>query len=137
LPENSVLYLSAAPFAGNVAVGVGKVHHEPSSSVRVYVWTANGKTPLPPAFHDDKKLAKKIIEPLEKRDQSDCIADGPEGRSCYRVQLGAILSGKQPAGRFTFGGTRYEISFTGWSADISGYPDSLSLALYAGAPAAR
>lgn len=126
LPENSVKVLSAAPFAGAVALGVGDVHHQPTSTVRVYIWTGQ----LPPAFSGNDKLSEKIIEPLDRLDKSECRADGSRNPACYRVTLGDTISERPPAGRFTVGGSSYEISFVGWSTGVSGHPDSLSLAIY-------
>ncbi|HEY3570922.1 MAG TPA: hypothetical protein VGP73_23530 [Thermoanaerobaculia bacterium] len=134
LPENSVKVLSAAPFEGDVAIGVGEVHHQPSSTVRVYVWT--GK--LPQAFRDNEKLAKRVIDPLDNLDKSECKADGSKSPACYRIKLGDTISDNPPAGRFTFIGSAYEISFIGWSTGVKDYPDSISLAIYpVSSPAAK
>jgi hypothetical protein len=131
LPENSVEHLTAVPFNNLLAIGVGSVHHQKTSYIRVYIWawTADRKELPPPRIHGDEHLAKQLLGPL---DEQACNADGNAGRWCYRVQRAETIRGNPPAGRFTFGGVSYEIRATGWNSDDN--PRSISLALY---PAAQ
>ncbi len=132
----SVVHLTTAPFADKVAIGVGDVHVEDSSYLRIYLWTTDGNAPLPETFHGDKKLSSRLLAPL---DRLSCKAEGAGGISCYRVQKLATISGTQQAGTFDFGGNQYEILATGWHNNVAGgKKDSISLAIYPatqGAPA--
>lgn len=125
VPQSSVVHVFAAPFAGRVAIGVRDVHNQLSSHVRLYVWTADRDTSLPGAFLDDEVRADRLMGEFDNP-KADCSADGPGGRSCYRLQKNAVVYGRQAAGSFTLGSNRYEILATGWSNE----PDSISVALY-------
>jgi conflict system STAND superfamily ATPase len=133
LPQYSVLYLPA-PFAGNVALGVGNVPDELAQRVGVYIWTNDGKTPLPEAFSGDEKRARRALGRLDK---PGCSGGGTEARSCFEVRRIDAILGHQQVGRFTLGGLSYEVRATGWSSHVSGYKDSISLAIYPVAQAAR
>jgi uncharacterized small protein (DUF1192 family) len=135
LPQDSVLRLSAAPFSGNVALGVGNVHDDLARRVAVYIWTADGKTPLPEAFSGSETRARKALG--RALDKERCSDDGTASRSCFEVRRIDTILGHQQVGRFTLGGLPYEIRATGWSSHVSGYPDSIALAIYPVAQAAR
>lgn len=128
LRQYSVVRPSAAPFAGNVAIGLGDVPDDLARRLGVYIWTADGKTPLPETFREDERRAKRVLG--RSLDRQGCSGDGTQARSCYEVRRIDTILGNQSAGSFTFGGSRYEIRVTGWSSHVTGYPDSISLALY-------
>jgi flagellar basal body-associated protein FliL len=125
IPQYSVVHLPAAPFGGRVAIGVGDVHRSSSSYVRLYVWTASSRAALPAAFRGDETRSNALLGQID-RPNEDCRPDGPGGRSCYRVQKGDTIQGRQLPGSFTFASARYEIRATGWNTD----PDLISLAIY-------
>jgi hypothetical protein len=133
LSQYSVLYLPA-PFVGNVALGVGNVPDELAQRVGIYIWTNDGKTPLPEAFSGDEKRARKALGRLDK---PGCSGGGTEARSCFEVRRIDAILGHQQVGRFTLGGLSYEARATGWSSHVSGYKDSISLAIYPVSQAAR
>jgi hypothetical protein len=128
LRQYSVVHLAAAPFAGNVAIGVGDVPDNLAQHLGIYIWTTDGRTPLPERCSDNESCAKRALG--RSMERQGCGGKGTEARSCYEVRRIDTILGNQPAGTFSFGGSRYEIRVTGWSSHLSGYKDSLSLALY-------
>jgi conflict system STAND superfamily ATPase len=131
LPQNSIVYPSSRALAGKIAIGVGEIHREPSSYFRVYIWTSGGDA-LPVRFEGDHGRFQQALRRHGVKDvpEEACIADRPDGLSCYRVQGGSTIAGKQGAASFTLSGTRYEIRAVGWTGEVRGYPDSVSLLVY-------
>jgi hypothetical protein len=128
MPQYHVKHLSAGPFAGKVAIGVGDVHHDPLSHVRLYIWTTDGNVPLPAEVRaGDERHAERLLDPLDKQ---DCGPDASGTRFCYRVRKIDTILGNQRATTFTLDGVRYEVLATGWNADTIGHPDSITLAIY-------
>lgn len=129
--QNSIVHARGGPYTGNVAIGVGKIHSDPSSHFRIYVWTTDDKRSLPGVLSGPDRFVWALgYYGIRDVPEEPCGSDGPNGVSCYRVNGGAIAKGSQQPGSFTFRGTRYEIRATGWHGDVSGLPDTVTVALY-------
>lgn len=136
----NVVHLDTAPFAGKVAIGTGNFPDSLTEHLGIYIWTTDGRSPLPQRCSDEKEgknknCAKRALG--KALDKQGCRGGGADGRSCYEVRRIDTILGRQQVGRFTFGGAPYEIRATGWSSQVGGQQDSISLAIYPVPQAAR
>ena len=126
LPQYSVIHLKEPSFADRVALCVGDTRQK-STRAWVWVWTSNGKEPLPPPFQNDRNRTMEIIGSLEKE---GCKSDASRGRWCYVAQKERIMSQTQELGSFRLGGVPYSVVASGWQQNPGAGTDVISVVIY-------
>src|SRR5262249_3274559 len=133
LKQYNIVHLAEAPFDGKVAIGAGDISDDLTEHLGIYIWTTDGRSSLPECSdkvndEKNKRCTQKVLG--RALDKKGCDDKRAEASYCYDVRRIDAILGNKSAGTFAFGGSRYEIRVTGWSSHVSGYRDSISLALY-------